>query len=288
VIRGIVIFLALLLYAIALSPTASRAQEEKVFLEGTVRLVLTDGTTVVGTIESQDDVEMVFRTTSDVVMTIPKEQVKRVVELGGEKFYRTDPNRTRLFFAPTGRAVGKGAGYLSFYEILFPFVAVGMGPAVTMSGGVSINPGEGRIFYIAPKVTVLERGTRSLAIGAIGAGLVGDEDGGTAGLVFAVGSVGPSHSSGSIGLGIGYADGEFAKNPALMVGYEYQASNNIKLLSENYAVVGVEDGLIFMNGVRFFGDKLAADIALITSPAFFSEGGFPFFPWIGFAYNFGQ
>ncbi|HGY57063.1 MAG TPA: hypothetical protein ENK44_15245 [Caldithrix abyssi] len=60
-----------------------------------------------------------------------------------------------------------------------------------------------------------------------------------------------------------------------------------KLISENWIFVGGDVHLL-SGGIRFFGENLAADFALIFP--LMGEGikGFPFLPWIGFAYNFGS
>lgn len=285
------IAVALMICSVALAAaTPALAQTKEVYPEGTVRLVLVDGTTVVGVIEREDEAEIVLRSTSGVVMTIPRVQVKSIDALDGARFFRIDPNRTRLFFAPTARSLDKGTGYLSFYEIIVPFVAVGAGSGVTLAGGVTFNPGDARLAYVAPKLTVLDRRTMSVAVGAIGAAAFGDDDGGTAGLLFAIGTFGPPHASVSAGVAFGFVDGEFGKNPGLMLGGEYQVSNSMKLLTENYFFVGIEEaGALVSGGVRFFGDRLAADIGLVTLTSILDDDiGFPFLPWLGFAYNFGD
>lgn len=274
----------------AIQPHHAAAQARESFPEGTVRLTLTDGTTVIGIIEREDEEEIVIRTNSGAVMTIPAAQLESREELAGRRFFRADPNQTRLFFAPTARALNSGSGYVSFYEILVPFVAVGAGPRVTLAGGVTINPGPGRIFYAAPKVTVYQRPAMSFAVGALGVAVAGEGDGGTAGLLFGVGTLGPSHASITAGVAFGFVEGRFGENPALMLGGEYQLSNNVKLLTENYLFVGeVEAGLLVSGGLRFFGDQLAADIGLVTLTALVDDlAGFPFVPWLGFTYNFGN
>ena len=90
-----------------------------------------------------------------------------------------------------------------------------------------------------------------------------------------------------------------------MLGGEVQLSNSVKLLTENYlfpyeehtylydAGTGTYEERwetryepVFSGGIRFFGQQLAADLALFTSPDLFGNGeGFPFIPWLGFAYN---
>lgn len=282
--------LAILICTIAVAfSTPAHAQDKGGFPEGTVRLVLVDGTTIVGTIEREDEAEIAIRSTSGVLTTIPRDQVKSIQPLAGERFFRVDPNRTRLFFTPTARAVDKGSGYVAFYEIVVPFAAVGVGSGLTLAGGVTINPGTARLAYAAPKLTVLNRRTLSAAVGAIGITALGDDDGATAGLLFAIGTFGPPHASVSAGVAFGVVDGRVGENPGLMLGGEYQVSNNVKLLTENYFFVGFEEaGALVSGGIRFFGDRLAADIGLVTLTSVLDDvDGFPFLPWLGFAYNFG-
>ena len=48
--------------------------------------------------------------------------------------------------------------------------------------------------------------------------------------------------------------------------------------------------LILSFGIRFFGERLSADLGFFY-PMSEGEGiseGFPFIPWLGFAYNFGN
>lgn len=288
--RSILTFIIAAACVVAAIPSYTvLAQARESFPEGTVRLTLTDGTTVIGIIEREDEEEIVIRTTSGVVMTIPMDQLESREEIAGRRFSRADPNQTRLFFSPTARALDSGSGYVSFYEIFVPFVAVGVGPQVTIAGGVTINPGPGRIFYAAPKVTVYQRPTMSFAVGALGVAVAGEGEGGTAGLLFGVGTLGPSHASITAGVAFGFVEGRFGENPALMLGGEYQLSNNVKLLSENYLFVGeVEAGVLVSGGLRFFGDQLAADVGLVTLTGLVDDlDGFPFVPWLGFTYNFG-
>ena len=78
---------------------------------------------------------------------------------------------------------------------------------------------------------------------------------------------------------------DFANKPILVLGGEAQISRRAKLLTENWIVPNEEVQLLSL-GIRFFGDKIAADFGLIY-PAGADIEGWPFLPWIGFAYNFG-
>ncbi len=277
--------------------TALHAQERTDEAEA-VRLVLTDGSAVIGTVERETATRVYFRTTSGVAMTVPKDRIQRREELAGRivdgAYRRLDPNRKRLFFAPTARPLGAGQGYLADYQLFFPFAAVGVGNAISLAGGVSLIPGSpGQLVYAAPKVTLLNSPSASVAVGALAGTPVGGDATAEAygGLLFGIGTFGDAERSVTVGGGFGFvgADGESATSqPILLVGGELQTSNSIKLISENYVFTEEGATVVLSGGVRFFNDTLAADFALFTSPEFFGDGGFPAFPWVGFAYNFGR
>lgn len=258
-----------------------------------VRILLTDGTSVTGTLVSETEEEVRIRTEAGVTMNIPRESIRRIEALGDRRFTLIDPNVTRLLFAPTARPIPQGSGYFAIYELFFPFAAYGVTDWGSISGGISLLPfSPQQLIYFAPKVTVHQRDRTAIAGGFMAVTTLGrfddDFDIPVFGLAFGVLTQGTEERSVTLGAGLGFADGQFARNPAFLVGGEYQVSNSVKLLTENYVVFNVEDALLLGGGVRFFGARLAADFGLFTSPALLGEGGFPFIPWLGFAYNFGD
>jgi len=60
------------------------------------------------------------------------------VVVGGE-FRRADPNPTRLFFGPTARALKQGAAYVGVYEILLPFVQIGITDRISVGAGTTAD-----------------------------------------------------------------------------------------------------------------------------------------------------
>lgn len=287
--------LAILLACIQPSAQAQRTDTLRADTTRTVRIVLEDGSELVGIITQADAETITIRTRAGVTATVPRAQIRRVLRedttLIGGQAVRLDPNRTRLFFAPTARPLPKGQGYFADYYLFFPFVAYGVERGFILSGGISLLPGlSAQLLYAAPKVTLLERSRQSLAVGTLLVTPLGDADLSLTGLFYGVGTFGTARTAGTVGLGFGMVDGEFAKRPAVLFGGEHQVSGNVKLVSENY-VIFPEDETVFLlsGGLRFFGARLAVDLALLTSPDIWNElGGFPFFPFVGFAYNFGQ
>ena len=106
----------------------------------------------------------------------------------------------------------------------------------------------------------------------------------TFGITYGVATVGTSTAALTVGLGWGFVDGEFSANPLLVIGGEVQLSNSVKLITENWFPPKMDGGIISF-GIRFFGESIAGDFGLMR-PTESSGGGFPFLPWIGFAYNF--
>jgi hypothetical protein len=220
-------------------------------------------------------------------MEILRSQIEKIETLSGVmvdgELSRPDPNRTRLLFAPTGRALPAGSGYFSVYEIFFPMIAVGVTDFLALSGGVSLFPGaDEQIIYLAPKVTFYDSDVTSISGGILYVTLPSEGD---AGIAYGVATFGSQKFSGTAGFGFGFVDGDFSSKPMLMLGLELRISKVSKIISENWIFPASDESINFISlGIRFFGTNLAADFGLITSTE--ASGNFPFLPWLGFAYNF--
>lgn len=275
----------LVLVIIQIFCSLTSAQSDTTYI---TRFILTNGSEIEGTVISEDADQITVQSTAGVEMKIKKNLIKETETVQGiiheGIFIKRDPNRTRLFFAPTARTLPHGKGYFSAYEIFLPFIAYGITDYITLSGGMTLLPGiplEDQLKYIAPKFRILEQDQFTLSTGVLWMA-VKDV---SAGIVYGVGSYGESPFSLSAGLGLGFAEGEFTKKPFAMLGLEYQVSKSVKLLSENWMFPEV-DGAVISFGIRFFGENLAADFGLFTQTELLGESSFPFLPWIGFAYNF--
>lgn len=265
------------------------AQQDTTQVPAIYRVILKDGSEIIGTIQSSDSSKLGFASVSKITMEIPRTQIKSLEQLSGNivqgEFMQSDPNYTRLFFAPTGRPLRDGQGYFSTYEVFFPFLAVGIGDAVTLSGGMSIVPGaESQIFYLAPKITPLHLKNIDVSAGLLYINGTASSSSGL-GIIYGVGTYGTSDRALTLGLGWGFSSGEVANKPILLIGGEYRVSRNVKLITENWIPPEI-DLVIYSFGLRFFGERLAADLGFIR-PSKFTSNGFPFIPWVGFAYNFG-
>ncbi len=252
-----------------------------------IKLELKDGSVLFGSITEEDSVTMRFLTGGGIPMSIPHRSIRykspfytaaSVPDTVRRQF--TDPNRTRLFLMPTARPIGSGRGYFSAAELFFPSIAFGLGNFITLAGGMSIFPGlDEQLIYLAPKVTLFNSPNVSLAVGSLYLGS-GVSEGNTA-MLYAAGTFGSERSSVTVAARI---PTEADQNSMFVIGGELQTSGSVKLITENWIF---DEGVLYGFGLRFFGEKLAADLGFFRSSGQNSSDGFPFFPWLGFTYNFG-
>ena len=119
----------------------------------------------------------------------------------------------------------------------------------------------------------------------------GGSGGNVGGTLFATATFGTEISALTVGVTGVYGGGQdiefdMAEFALFTVGLERQVSNSLKLISENHVAVGggeVAGGTL--TGVRFFGERLSADLALMIGAAEGTVQPFPL-PYVGFSYSF--
>ncbi|MCG6912593.1 hypothetical protein LJE86_01615 [bacterium BMS3Abin03] len=272
------IFLSFVLVLFVCSFSFGQADSSSV-----TKLTLTDESEISGYVIEETDSLVLFRTISGSRMEINPATIEERKILKGEfvdnHFVRYDPNRTRLFFAPTARTIPVGKGYFSSYEIIFPMLAVGITDFITVSGGMSLIPGaDQQMVYLGPKVRFYENENFSLGGGLIYAHF--NEN--SFGIAYGLTTIGSQMEAVTIGIGWGHENWEPSDKPFILLGGEVQVSNSFKFITENWIL---PETVIVSAGIRFFGDNLAADFAFLR-PLDEEMDGFPFIPWIGFVYNF--
>ena len=261
--------------------------------EKPLEIKLIDNTKFVGHIVQVTPDTILFQTLSGLNIKIPEMKITDLKlpkgKLKNGRYWRFDPNNNRLFFAPTGRTLRKGEGNFSDFYVVFPTMAVGLTDFFMLGGGVSIVPGaDNQLFYISPKFRVAHGHQYDLALGVLFAGVPGEDN---LGAIYSAVSFGDPFGGLTLGLAYPFSTtgNNDLNNPIFILGGETQISHSVKLISENWIITDDDDStLIFSFGIRFFGEQLAADLGLFTSPDILDEGGFPLFPWVDFAISFGK
>ena len=260
------------LVALLLS-TAALAQSN----EDLRRLVLINGDVYVGVVANENADPVVITTTDGVQRRFPRAQVDFIAPLINGRFFRTDPVKTRLFFAPTARTLG-GGEFRGDLAYVYPAITAGVSDNVDLlaTGFLSfgVNGGDGG--FITPlvgfKARVLNGEQTQVAVGTSAVFLIGDGDSAVGAVPYAVATFGDETRSVSVGAGalVGAAGGEvdIANGVVYGLGAESQINNGVKLFVEALGIVGVGDdgaddigqGLVILPGVRFFGDRFAFDV----------------------------
>jgi hypothetical protein len=242
------------------------------------------GTTYHGWVTESPD-SLTIELAGGGTVTLPRAHVRRITSARGQlrdgEFWAQDLNETRLFFAPTARTLPRGAGYVSVYMFVLPFVGYGVTDAVTLAGGVLPFFGEGMplIGYVAPKVQILSGESVQAAVGGL-AFFSTDADE-SVGILYGVTSFGrTSDASVSLGVGFGYAGSDMANTPVLMAGFETRTSRRLKLVSENW--IFPRDGVMLSLGPRFMGERMSGDLGFVVP--LFGEGTM-IFPMVNFVWN---
>lgn len=230
----------------------------------TQELELNDGSSVIGRVESIGDGRFVFRTSSNIEMTVEVATVRSLKPVSGRivrgELWREDPNQTRLFFGPTGRSLKKGEVYFGLYEVVLPFVQVGITDRLSIGVGTPLVFGDfERPVWITPKLQVLQTDSVAASIGVMHFFNV---DGASVGIAYGAVTQGDDDRAGTLGVGYSYArtDDHDAGAFVFMIGGGRRITKHVKLVTENYVF---RYGGLASGGVRLFGEKLSADIGLV-------------------------
>ena len=260
-------------------PAQSPAGDVQVY-----ELVLKDGSRLFGSIERENDQEVVFRTQSGATITAKRPEIVSLKVVKGRieqgEFVRSDLHRSRLFFAPTGRSLERGQVSVGVFEFIAPFVQVGVTDSFSIGGGTPLIFGIedfDRPFWVTPKLRVFNAEKIQAAVGVLH--VFDTSEGNSAGIAYGVSTFGSSDNAVTAGVGMAYSGD--SRGGMVMLGGERRVHRNIKLITENYMWKG-GDGIL-SGGVRFIGERLSADLALAIP---IGAGDLFAFPVVNFVYVF--
>lgn len=258
---------ALCLLGLALAAPLAAAQSDEVR-----RVILVDGTVIIGTIADESADPLVVLSRDGLERRIPRDRVAEITGLVAGRFSRLDPTRSRLLLTPTARTIGAGSTRLSLLSYIVPNVAYGVTDRVDISatGFLTFGSGGGGVLpVLGVKGTIVQQPGVSVALGLSGAIQIGGEfdDNAFVGVPYGVVTVGSEVASvnfavgGAFGGSLGQDQVELAEGVILSVGGERQLTNSLKFLGE--AIVPIGEGTTAaagLAGLRFFGDRFSIDV----------------------------
>lgn len=302
--KNSIIFNLLLLFALLLS-TALSAQTIKDKNTKTWHVETTDGNEYYGEKRGEDSLSITLLTTTIGELKIPKNKIKRLEEVDKDQllngsFLVPNAHSSRYFWSPNGFGLKKGEGYYQNTWVMLNQVSLGVSNNLTI--GVGIIPtflfgagGEGTPFWITPKVQFpIANGKAQAGLGVIYMNLLGGDNGGFGGLGMAYGvtTFGDRNRNLTVGLGYGFADGNWSKSPTITLSGMYRVGKRGYFMTENWFIsAGSQTIAVILVGGRYTAKVLAFDFGLgrpISFNSDFGDVGFFAIPWLGVNVPFGN
>lgn len=279
--------------------SAQQTQDSTLYIIETV-----DGNQYVGTIMSQDDQKVEFKTATLGVLNISRDQIS-TMELARDAFLKEgrfteeNPFSTRYFAGPSAYSLRKGEGFYQNTWVLYNTVSFGVSDNVDIGLGMvpiflfTLGSGDGVTpIWVTSKVSVpLEKDKVNLAVGGLYLAVLGEDTGPGGGFLYGVTTFGSRDKNVSAGLGWGYGfDAGISSTPTFTLGIMQRYKPKWAFVSENYYIGVDEEGLaILSGGARYLGDKVSIDFGGFT---FLLIGGsqdvFPILPWLSVSVPFGR
>lgn len=260
-----------------------------------VNIETLDGNEFMGQIVREDSLKIVLKTEKLGEISIFKADIKNfntveVQQIKDGKYWFPNPQSTRYFWSPNGYGLNKGEGYYQNIWVLWNQFAYGL--TDNFSIGVGIIP---TFFFGAPtpvfatakfSIPVVED-KFNVAAGAIVGGVIGESESGI-GLLYGLATVGSPDANVTLGMGYGFAGGEWAKAPMININGMFRVSNRGYIITENYVISAGGEGVVLISfGGRSIIKKAALDYGLFL-PLSADIDQFIAIPWLGFTLPFGK
>lgn len=234
------------------------------------------GLTYVGTIIERTEKEIVILTEGKTKIHIQLENILDIRVIPSSHFHDGEywfpnPNETRYLYAPSAFNLKKGEGY---YQNTYLFInsfnygitdnfSFGMGFEFLSTfgslGSGSFNP----IYFLTPKYSMEVSENLRVGIGVL-YGSILDEMGGF-GVGYGLATYGNPEHNATLGLGFGFFDGDFSTDPVITISGMTRISRRMSLVTENWFFPADVYRGILTYGIRFFGESMSVDLALINN-----------------------
>jgi hypothetical protein len=173
--------------------------------------------------------------------------------------------------------------------VLFNQVIIGVSDNFTVGAGIVplfFFAGASTPVWITPRVSIpIKKERIGIAAGGLFGTVLGEEESGF-GIVYGVTTFGSRDSNVSIGLGYGYASGDFADAPTISFSGMWRTGPRGYFMTENYYIGTADEDVILISvgGRRILG-KVGLDFGGFLPFSELNEG-FILIPWLGITVPF--
>ncbi len=233
------------------------------------RIETRDGNVFTGTIAGEDSLKIILTTRDLGEVYIPKASIRRKVTIEPHKVhnnqvYYENPQSGRYFWAPGGYGLRKGEGYYQNIWVLWNQASYGLSKYFSVGAGMIplfLFGSEETPLWIVPKFSApIIKDKLNIGAGGLVGVLAGEGVG--FGILYGTATYGSRDHNVSFGMGIAYADGEWADNPIINFSGMTRVSPSTYLVTENYFLPFFDEGLIISFGGRTLVRRIGIDYAL--------------------------
>jgi hypothetical protein len=262
------------------------------------RVVMINGNEFIGNVTGTDDKTIFMKTSQLGEISIPRAEIKIMQKLDKQKFvsgsyWAENPQSCRYFWAPNGYGLRKGEGYYQNVWVFYNQASYGVSDYFSI--GAAVLPlflfgGTPTPAFITPKFSIpLVRDKVNIGVGAIAGTVLGASETGAIGIVYGVSTFGNHDNNLSVGLGYGFAQGEWAQKPLIELSGMLRVSRSTYLMSENYFISFGENGfsLVSVGARSIIKNSASIDYGLII-PVGRNMDTFIAIPWLGLTIPFGN
>ncbi len=269
--------------------------KDEIINENLVSIETVDGNEFLGEIIKEDSRSIVLKTRKLGEITISKSDIKsrkevEVQQIVDGRFWFPNPQSTRYFWSPNGYGLKKGEGYYQNIWVLWNQFSYGLSDNFSVGAGVIplflFGGGATPIFGTAKFSVPIVKDKVNIGGGAIVGTVLGEEAMGF-GILYGLSTFGTSDNNVTLGLGYGFAAGEWATAPMVNINGMFRVTSRGYFITENYYLPAAgENYFVLMFGGRWIIKKAALDYGLVFPIA--DIGSFVAIPWLGFTIPFGN
>ncbi|KAF0238781.1 MAG: hypothetical protein FD181_782 [Prolixibacteraceae bacterium] len=285
------IFLLALLIIFSFISIGQTIQDTAVF-----QVETNDGNEFLGEIVFQGSVNIILKTQNFGELTISRTNIKSIKQVNVQqikdgKLWSENPQSTRYFWSPNGYGLKKGEGYYQNIWVLWNQFAYGATDYFSFGGGIIplfLFDGSPTPVFLTAKFSIpVVENKFNIGAGGIMGTVLGEEETGF-GILYGLSTVGTPDNNVTVGMGYGFAGGEWAKSPMINVNGMFRVSSRGYFITENYIIsAGGESVVVISLGGRSIIKKAALDYGLVL-PLSADFDGFIALPWLGFTVPFGK
>lgn len=260
------------------------------------RIETRDGNEYIGLVVASDSLKVELETSLLGRITLPRSSIVVMSQLTPESLkagqvWQENPQSGRYFWSPNGYGLRKGEGYYQNIWVLWNQASIGVTDYFSIGAGMIplfFFGGLPTPVWIVPKFSIpVVKDKFSLGAGAIAGTLIGENSSGV-GIVYGLGTYGNRNNNLTLGLGYGYAGGEWSSSPVITLSGMARVGRKSYIITENYFIgVGNETVTLLSAGGRTIIKKAGFDYGLFI-PLISGMDRLFAIPWLGFTVPLGK